>query len=626
MTLTIKLPKKPLVLLITLNSKLFDMTNTNNKLDLRFHWPIITKELEKVVLDQLHTSVSIYNKSGIFKEFEDNFAQYHNAQYACLFNSGTSAIHAMIEGLDLDPDDEIICPVYTFFATCSPIPYLGYKIVFCDCDSKGNIDPKAIESKITTKTKVVIITHMWGNPCQMDVILDICNSKNLILLEDCSHAHGAKYKNKLVGTFGKIAAWSLQGQKIITGGEGGIMITNDSNVYYRANLLGHYNKRCKDEIPKDNPLSKYSTTGFGLKLRAHPIAIAMANEQFGHLDQWLVQKEIFVQKIKLSLAHIPFLEFLDTVDSSPSYYGLIIKFNSSKANGYTREDFVDNLHAKGLSEVDIPNSTSPLDAMAWFESPELSSKRLLRSTNHQKSVKYEYPNAYGFYSSIIKIPIWVRSQDEIIVDAYIKGFVDVSNFILNPNTSTINLLSQYKLKFPQENNYLNSLEQFLAKTSVENQMVRSNLGGHITSSAFLINRTTQQVLLIKHLTLGVYLQAGGHCELEDKGNWLESAKRELIEETGIIDFEYLPINNDNLQVPFDIDIHTIPNNQTKNEPEHIHYDVRYIFATDDIYCNPIEGESQELVWINYQEFQSMPRFQKVASKISSFFDKIKGLH
>ncbi len=119
----------------------------------------------------------------------------------------------MYEGLGLGLDDEVICPTYTFFATVSPLMSTGSHPVFCDCRMDGNIDPDEIIRNITPKTKAVIVTHMWGIPCEMDVIQEICLQNNLALLEDCSHAHGASYGGKKVGTFGTAAAWSLQGQK-----------------------------------------------------------------------------------------------------------------------------------------------------------------------------------------------------------------------------------------------------------------------------------------------------------------------------------------------------------------------------------------------------------------------------
>ena len=262
----------------------------------------------------------------------------------------------------------------------------------------------------------------------MNKIMAIKEKYNLILLEDCSHSHGAKYKGKLTGSFGDASAWSLQGQKIITGGEGGIMLTNNSDIYYRANLLGHYNKRCKDEIPKENDLYRFAVTGFGLKLRAHPVAIALANQQFQNLDNWINQKNIFAEKIKKELSEISFLSFLNTENSYPSFYGLIMKFDNFNKYNVVREDFVYALQLEGLIEVDIPNSTAPLDKYEIFSNPKDSSIRQ-SIISKQSKIFDQFKNAYNFFNSVIKIPIWVNSIDENIIDLYISGFKKVVNEI-----------------------------------------------------------------------------------------------------------------------------------------------------------------------------------------------------
>ena len=164
-------------------------------------WPPITKTVERAVLKQLHTNISIYDRSGIFEEFENAYSVYHKRKYALLCNSGTTAIHSMFVAADFKEGDEVICPAYTFFATVTPLLFTGAKPVLCDCDVNGNIDPQEIEKKITSKTKGVVITHMWGIPCQMDAITKICKKYKLLLLEDCSHAHGARYDGKTAGSF-----------------------------------------------------------------------------------------------------------------------------------------------------------------------------------------------------------------------------------------------------------------------------------------------------------------------------------------------------------------------------------------------------------------------------------------
>ena len=130
----------------------------------KFVWPKITQEAEDAVVTQLHKSISIYDRSGVLGEFEDDFAAYHNKKLAILSNSGTSAIFSMFEAIGLMPGDEVIAPVYTFHATVSPLIYTGAVPVFADCDDQGSISFEEIKTKLTDKTKALIVTHMWGTP------------------------------------------------------------------------------------------------------------------------------------------------------------------------------------------------------------------------------------------------------------------------------------------------------------------------------------------------------------------------------------------------------------------------------------------------------------------------------
>lgn len=394
----------------------------------RFVWPVITEEVEAVVVKQLYENVSIYNRSGVFAEFEDSFANYHCRNRGLLFNSGTSAIYSMFEGIGLGPGDEVICPTYTFFATVSPMMLTGARPVFCDCRKDGNIDPDEIVKKITVKTKAVIVTHMWGMPCQMDVIQEICFRNSLFLLEDCSHAHGASYHGKKIGTFGDAAAWSLQGQKIITGGEGGIILTDSDEIYNRALLLGHYNKRCKQEIPKSFPFSAFSQTGFGQKFRAHPLAIAMANQQFAHLDEWIQQKSKYAEQFIAKMGNCKFLEMPQVNGYQPSWYAFVMQYKENKANGVSMARFVEALQAEGLCEVDIPGSTGPIHNLPLFISPEQPFPRLYQK--EQVTTKH-FPVAERFYNSAIKIPVWAFPHDAEVVQAYISGFLKVIDVVEN---------------------------------------------------------------------------------------------------------------------------------------------------------------------------------------------------
>jgi len=386
-------------------------------------WPPITERTRKAVLKQLEESISIYDKSGIIKELEDRFARYHGKKYALLTNSGTSALYSMYVGADLKEGDEVICPAYTFFATVTPLFFTGAVPVLADCRDDGNIDPQDIERKITDNTKAIVVTHMWGIPCDMDPIVEIAKKHDLMLFEDASHAHGATYKGKKVGTFGDASAFSLQAQKTLTGGEGGILLTDNDEIFYRALLLGHYNKRCKKEIPTNYPLYQYAVTGMGLKLRIHPIAAAIANEQFDNLESVLEGRRKFARKMIKELKDLPGIKVPEVPeDIEPSWYAFVLQYKPEELGGLPIEKFYEALYAEGCIEIDRPGSTCPLNYHPLFQNPELLFSRYKGKISYKKG---DFPNAERFHEHSLKLPVWHDPKDKEIVDSYIKAFKKV---------------------------------------------------------------------------------------------------------------------------------------------------------------------------------------------------------
>lgn len=398
---------------------------TIDEKDARYPWPLISTSTEKAVIRQMRESVSIYDRSGIFRSFEETYARKHNRKYALLMSSGTVALHSMYVATGIRKGDEVICPAYTFFATVSPLLFTGSKPILCDCDDKGNIAPQEIEKKISSRTKAVVVTHMWGIPCEMDKIRSLCRRNNLILMEDCSHAHGTLYKGKPAGTFGEIAIWSLQGQKNISGGEGGIFLTNNPEYYYRALLLGHYNKRCKQEIPKVHKLYKFAVTGMGLKYRAHPLAVALAAENLKKLPQFLRMKNYYANKIIKALKPYKALEcILPAKGSRSSWYSLIFRYHPEYINGLAIERFYDAVKAEGLSEFDRPMSTGPLNLLPLFQKPWT----LFPEYKGRYRFSYkpgDFPKSEDFYYNLFKLPVWATKADEKKVNLYIRGLKKV---------------------------------------------------------------------------------------------------------------------------------------------------------------------------------------------------------
>lgn len=389
----------------------------------RFVHPKVTNSLINAVTKQLKDTISIYDNSNIFKTFETNFKNYLHSKYALVTSSGTAAIWSLYDSIGLKIGDEVICPIYTFFATVSPILQTGATPVFVDCDENGNIDYTKIEEKITSNTKAIMVVHMWGYPAKMDKIRQIADKYDLYLFEDCSHAHGGSYMGKKLGEWGDASAFSLQGNKIITGGEGGVIVTNDKYIYKNALLLGHYNKRCKQEIDKSSLDYKYAVTGKGMKLRAHPLAISIANHLLNNLDEMNYYKKCYADMLDNCIKDIDGLSTIDyDRQSSPSFYAYIIKFDKNKFT-VDRKQFVEALHAEGCCEFDIPSSTTSLANFELFKNPGYFFPSYKKSL-----VESEYKNADKFANEIIKLPVWYDKEDWMIVYKYCEALKKVAKF------------------------------------------------------------------------------------------------------------------------------------------------------------------------------------------------------
>lgn len=166
------------------------------------------------------------------EKFETNFSKYIGTKYAVCFNSGTAALHAAFSSLNLKKNDEIIVPAISFVSTATAVLHQGCTPIFCDVNLKNYcLDTKNLLKLITRKTKAIVPVHFGGSSCDMDGIKKIARKKNIKIIEDCSQAHGTKFKNKRVGNFGEISCFSFYATKHMTTGEGGILCTNNKKIY-----------------------------------------------------------------------------------------------------------------------------------------------------------------------------------------------------------------------------------------------------------------------------------------------------------------------------------------------------------------------------------------------------------
>ena len=359
-------------------------------------------------------------------ELEAKIKEILGLKYALVTNSGTSAIFEMFYTLDLKPGDEVIVPVYTFFSTATPLFVLGCKPVLADCLDNGNIDPKDIEKKITKKTKAIIITHMWGIPCDMKELMEISEKYNIPIVEDSSHAHGATYHGKIIGNFGKSSAWSLGTKKIISGGQGGVFGTNDQELYEKAILAGHANNKRLNNI-RLAKFIPFSISGTGLNLRMHPYSAKVIFEQFENLNSQLKDRREVAKYLTKEISKIPGLTTPRVPENSEaSWYTFPVFFNE-KEFGISKEKFVEAVLVEGAEGVDIPGSTCPITEFQVFRQAVVDFEH--GDTREDIYALDMFPGAKKFQENMFKLPMWYGEKAMEYAGVYMKAIKKVAENI-----------------------------------------------------------------------------------------------------------------------------------------------------------------------------------------------------
>lgn len=205
---------------------------------MKFNIPIYQPSLsgnEKLYVNDCLDSTWISSKGSYIEKFESGFADYLGIKHAASVCNGTVALHLALLALGIGEGDEVIVPTLTYIASVNAITYTGAKPVFVDSlPDTWQMNPKDVQKKITDKTKAVMAVHLYGHPCDMKAIKAITDDQNLFLIEDCAESLGSKYKEQHTGTFGNIATFSFFGNKLITTGEGGMVVTNDETLNERV--------------------------------------------------------------------------------------------------------------------------------------------------------------------------------------------------------------------------------------------------------------------------------------------------------------------------------------------------------------------------------------------------------
>lgn len=300
-------------------------------LDLKSQYRSIRSEIKKAVDQVLNNAQFILGEN--VKKFEDEFAEFCNTKYAVGVGNGTDALYLALRSIGLSKEDEVILPVYTFIATAEAVTLNGAKPVFIDINPVTyNIDINKIEEAISKKTKAIIPVHLYGQPAEMDRIIEIAKKHNLYVIEDCAQAHGAKYKGKKVGGIGDIGCFSFfPGKNLGAYGDAGIITTNNKKLAKRVLMLRNHGR-----------LEKYKHEIEGINSRLDEIQAAILRIKLKYLNKWneLRRKnaKIYNHLFK-NIKGIVTPEILEVVESVYHLYVIRVK---------NRDDVQKQLREKGI--------------------------------------------------------------------------------------------------------------------------------------------------------------------------------------------------------------------------------------------------------------------------------------
>lgn len=249
-------------------------------------------------------------------KFEKSFSNYLGTKYSLATSSCTGAIHLALMAMGVKQGDEVIVPEITWIATAEPILYIGAKPVFVDVlDDTWCIDPLKIRNAITSKTKAIIVVHLYGNVCEMDEIMKIAQEFNLKVLEDSAEGLGSEYKGQKCGSIGDAGVFSFHGTKTITTGEGGILVTNNESIYKNVKVLNDHGRNSED--PDNKP---YWMRNYGYKYKMSNIQAAIGCAQIERIDELVGKKRQIFEWYRNELSKLNLILNFEQYYTTNSYW------------------------------------------------------------------------------------------------------------------------------------------------------------------------------------------------------------------------------------------------------------------------------------------------------------------
>ena len=325
-------------------------------------WPHYDEAEERALKQVLESRIWWRTPGTKTLEFEQAFAKFHGARHGIAVTNGTAALEVTMAGLGIGAGDEVILPDFTFVATASAVLFANALPVLVDVDPGTYcINPDLVEEAITPRTKAVIAVHMGGHPADLDRLKKITGHKKLALIEDSSHAHASEWKGKRIGTFGVAGTFSFQSSKLMTAGEGGIIISNNEKFERQARSVHDCGRMPGEWF--------YSHFIYGSNYRLSEWQRAVLRAQLGRLDEQTKVRHRNARLLDRLLGTIPGItpQKLDDRCTRNGQYAYIFHVNKKDFAGIATDRFIAAMNAEG-----IPNQASypPLDQLHMFRNGE----------------------------------------------------------------------------------------------------------------------------------------------------------------------------------------------------------------------------------------------------------------
>lgn len=316
-------------------------------------WPSFTQEEAEAVKNVLLSNKVNYWTGQECREFEKEFAAFAGTQYAVALTNGTVALDIALKALGIGPGDDVIVTSRTFLASASSIVTAGANPVFADVElDSQNISRRTIEAVLTPNTKAIICVHLAGWMCDMDPIMQLASDKGLYVIEDCAQAHGAKYKGKSAGSIGHVAAWSFCQDKIMTtGGEGGMVTTNDETLWKKMWSYKDHGKNFDSIYNKQHPPGfRWLHDSFGTNWRMMEMQAVIGRIQLKMMPEWTEKRTKNAERILSCFENSPyFTVHRPSDDYVHAAYKCYVQVNiDALPEGWSRDRIMAEINALGV--------------------------------------------------------------------------------------------------------------------------------------------------------------------------------------------------------------------------------------------------------------------------------------